>query len=289
MPSFYMTIPCSDEVRAGALSRQELSQCAVAMCINAATPAWVRVRHWSAPEQIVTNDKPTAAAQPAWDEPLTLQQELEVLASLASTAPVSPSSGTAASASASDHAKRQGDHSLTHERSLQQWFSADKRTLVRRETRLSWTQELFLWRTRRDGRAKVQQPPAETPRSEAVSCPHIVPDPTTSSALLPNHQLLLEEESLSARAAMHIWLLWARWCHAAETWTPSCCSYAGEAASEAHSRKTPTEPPERARHEYKFRRKRQATSGTSDWLSIFQMTMSMLLLFSSTAQARSKH
>ena len=90
------------------------------MCINVVSPAWARVRHWSAPEKLETTSQDSclfsqeevAAAKPlvapsrcSWEVPISLEEEFDALASLhdesggddharesASTAPlVSPS------------------------------------------------------------------------------------------------------------------------------------------------------------------------------------------------------
>lgn len=48
------------------------------MCINASTPAWVRVRHWSAPERVKPEDG-IQQQNVAWEFPLTLDQKLQTL------------------------------------------------------------------------------------------------------------------------------------------------------------------------------------------------------------------
>ena len=58
------------------------------MCINAATPAWVRVRHWSAPERLKTTSKDSDAIPldlTSWETPLSLEQELLALDSAPET------------------------------------------------------------------------------------------------------------------------------------------------------------------------------------------------------------
>ncbi len=74
----------------------------VTMCINVATPSWVRVRHWSAPERAAnsggggpskTGDDPlgglqgpmkeqAASRSSPWEVPLSLEEEFDALASL---------------------------------------------------------------------------------------------------------------------------------------------------------------------------------------------------------------